>query len=192
MTAENKKNEPALVCAAQRGDKEAMQLLFRRNWTWLKGLVYSTLHDTKDIDDVLQDICVRVIRKIDSLRQPERFRPWLAVLARRIAIKHSRKKTQRTILLNEEISEHKADEKATRILENLEQQEQYQQILDAIKLLPEKYRQVFILGHIDELTYQKIAEILDIPLTTVQIRIVRARRMIYKQVTGKDKNKVRE
>ncbi|MGD8785969.1 MAG: RNA polymerase sigma factor [Phycisphaerales bacterium] len=192
MTAESKKNEPALVCAAQRGDKEAMQLLLRRNWTWLKGLVYSTLRDTKDIDDVLQDICVRVIRKIDSLRQPERFRPWLAVLARRMAIRHSRKKTQRTILLNEEIAEHKADEKATRILENLEQQEQYQQILDAIKLLPEKYRQVFVLGHIDELTYQKIAEILDIPLTTVQIRLVRARRMIYKQVTGKDKNKVRK
>jgi len=109
-----------------------------------------------------------------------------------MALKHSRKKTQRTILLNEEISEHKADEKSSRILENLEQQEQYQQILEAIKLLPEKYRQVFVLGHIDELTYQKIAEILDIPVTTVQIRLVRARRMIYKQVTGKDKNKVRE
>jgi RNA polymerase sigma-70 factor (ECF subfamily) len=192
MIIESKQNEPALVCAAQRGDKEAMQLLFRRNWTWLKGLVYSTLRDTKDIDDVLQDICVRVISKIDSLRQPERFRPWLAVLARRMAIKHSRKKTKRTILLNEEISEHKADEKATRILENLEKQEQYQQILEAIKLLPEKYRQVFVLGHIDELTYQKIAEILYIPVTTVQIRLVRARQMIYKQVTGKDKNKVRE
>jgi RNA polymerase sigma-70 factor (ECF subfamily) len=192
MIIESKQNEPALVCAAQRGDKEAMQLLFRRNWTWLKGLVYSTLHDTKDIDDALQDICIRVISKIGSLRQPERFRPWLAVLARRMAIKHSRKKTHRTILLNEEISEHEADEKATRILENLEKQEQYQQILEAIKSLPEKYRQVFVLGHIEELTYQKIAEILDIPLTTVQIRLVRARQMIYKQVTGKDKNKVRE
>jgi DNA-directed RNA polymerase specialized sigma24 family protein len=78
MATERGQNERALVCAAQRGDKEALQLLFRHNWAWLKGLVYSIVQNTDDIDDVLQDICVRVISKIDSLREPQRFRSWLA------------------------------------------------------------------------------------------------------------------
>ena len=187
MTAERGHNERALVCAAQRGDKEALQLLFRHNWAWLKGLVYSIVQNADDIDDVLQDICVRVISKIDSLRQPERFRPWLAVLARRRALRYRQQKAQRLRFLDEELADLKCDEKAAELLENIEQKEQYQQIMDAINSLPDKYRQVFVLEHIDDLTYRQIAEILDIPVTTVQVRLVRARQMLYKKVTGKNK-----
>jgi RNA polymerase sigma-70 factor (ECF subfamily) len=190
MTTERGHNERALVCAAQGGDKEALQLLFRHNWAWLKGLVYSIVQNADDIDDVLQDICVRVISKIDSLRQPERFRPWLAVLARRLALRYRQQKAQSLRLRDEELADLKCDEKAAGLLENIEQKEQYRQIMDAINSLPEKYRQVFVLEHIDDLTYRQIAEILDIPVTTVQIRLVRARQMLYKQVTGKEKNRV--
>jgi RNA polymerase sigma-70 factor (ECF subfamily) len=192
MTIQARQNESALVCAAQRRDKEALQLLLRRNWTWLKGLVYSIVGNADDVDDVLQDICVRVITKIDSLREPERFRPWLAVLARRQALRYRQQKTRRPIPLNEELAELKCDEKAQQILENIEQKEQYQLILEAVRSLPEKYRQVFMLEYAGDLTYGQIAEILDIPFTTVQIRLVRARRMIYNQVTSKDRDKVRE
>jgi len=59
-------------------------------------------------------------------------------------------------------------------------------------LLPEKYRQVFMLAYAGDLTYGNIAEILDIPITTVQIRLVRARRMLYDKVAGRKRNKVRE
>ena len=192
MATERRQNEPALVCAAQRGDKEALQLLLRCNWAWLKGLVYSIVRDADDCDDVLQDICVRVINKIYSLREPERFRPWLAVLARRLALRYCQKKAQRLVPLHEGLADLKGDENAARLLENIEQKEQYQQIMDAINSLPDKYRQVFVLEHIDDLTYRQIAEILDITVTTVQVRLVRARQMLCKQVTGKEKNKVCE
>ena len=192
MTTERRQNESALVCAAQQHDKEALQRLLIRNWPWLKGLVYSIIGDINDVDDVLQDICVRVIEKIDSLREPERFRPWLAVLARRQALRYRQQKAQRPAPLKEESAELQCDEKAQQLFEKLEQKEQYRRILEAVKLLPEKYRQVFMLAYVGDLTYGNIAEILDIPITTVQIRLVRARRMIYDIVSGKEKNKVRE
>jgi len=193
MTAEVGQNESALVCAAREGDKEALGLLLTRNWAWLKGLVYSVITNAHDVDDVLQDICVRVISKIDTLREPERFRPWLAVLARRQAIRYSQRKNQRTVSLDEEVAGRLCSYKADQLLiENIERREQYQQILQAVRSLPEKYRQVFMLQYTDDLTYGQISEILDIPITTVQIRLVRARRMIYNQVSGKNKNKVRE
>ena len=192
MKHQTGQNESALVCAARQGDKEALQSLLRRNWTWLKGLVYSIVGNSDDIDDVLQDICVRVISKIDTLREPERFRPWLAVLARRQALRYRQQKQQRLISLDEQAVAQQCDQKAELFLENIERKEQYQQIVSAIKLLPEKYRQVFVLVYTGELTYGQVAEILDIPVTTVQIRLVRARRMIYDQVVNKDRNKVRE
>jgi len=192
MATERRQNESALVCAAQRHDKEALQRLLTRNWSWLKGLVFSIINDADEVDDVLQDICVRVINKIDSLREPERFRPWLAVLARRQALRHRRQKARRPGPLNEKIVELRPDDKAGRLFEKIEQKEQCRRILQAVKSLPEKYRQVFMLAHSGDLTYGNIAEILDVPITTVQIRLVRARRMIYDKVAGGKTNKVLE
>jgi RNA polymerase sigma-70 factor (ECF subfamily) len=156
MTTERRQNESALVCAAQKHDKEALQRLLTHNWPWLKGL-----------------------------REPERFRPWLAVLARRQALRHRQQKARRPGPLYEEIAELKCDEKAQQLFEKVEQMEQCRRILKAVRSLPEKYRQVFMLAYADDLTYGNIAEILDIPITTVQIRLVRARRMIYDRVSGK-------
>jgi RNA polymerase sigma-70 factor (ECF subfamily) len=190
MATKREQNERSLVRAAQRGDKEALQLLFRSNWAWLKGLVYSIVQNADDIDDVLQDICVRVIKKIKSLRQPERFRPWLAILARRQALRHRQQKTQRQTMMHTELEDLELDSESSQLLENIEQKEQYQLILSAVNSLPEKYRQVFILGHINDLTYRQIAEILDVPVTTVQIRLVRARRMLYDWIN--EKNRVKE
>ncbi len=192
MATERKQNESALVCAAQRRDKTALQLLLTRNWSWLKGLVYSIVNDAGEVDDVLQDICVRVISKIDTLREPERFRPWLAVLARRQALRHRQRRAQRPVRLSKEIVETQCDENAQRLLENMERQEKYRQILEAVRRLPEKYREVFMLNYSSDLTYAQMAEILDIPVTTVQIRLVRARRMIYDQITRQERKQVRE
>jgi RNA polymerase sigma-70 factor (ECF subfamily) len=190
MKVKKRQNESALVCLAQRGDKDALQQLFIRNWTWLKGLVYSVVGQADQIDDVLQDVCVRVRKKIDSLREPERFRPWLAVLARREALKSRQRRAKQPMQLQDEFAELTGDQKARQSYESMEQKELYGQIIGAIRLLPEKYRQVFMLQHSGDLTYGQIAEILDIPITTVQIRLVRARRMIYNTVTNKDSKKV--
>lgn len=191
MATERKQNESALVCAAQRRDKTALQLLLTRNWSWLKGLVYSIVHDAGEVDDVLQDVCVRVISKIDTLREPERFRPWLAVLARRQALRHRQRRAQRPVRLSKDIAETQCDESPQQLLENMERQEKYKQILDAVHMLPEKYREIFMLNYSSDLTYAQMAEILDIPVTTVQIRLVRARRMIYDRVTSQERNQVR-
>jgi RNA polymerase sigma-70 factor (ECF subfamily) len=190
MATERGQNERALVRAAQRGDKEALQLLFRENWAWLKGLVYGIVQNADDIDDILQDICVRVISNIKSLRRPERFRPWLAILARRQALRYRQQKAQRQMPVNMELQDLEGESSSTQFIDNIEQRQQYQLILNSVKSLPEKYRQVFILKHINDLTYRQIAEILDVPVTTVQIRLVRARRMLYNWIN--EKNRVQE
>jgi len=192
MTTRERQNESALVCAARGGDKEALQVLLARNWSWLRGLVYSIIGDGDEVDDVLQDVCVRVITRIDSVCQPERFRSWLAVLARRQALRHRQKRAQRPGSLSGELDELECDRKAAQFADGLERTEQCDRILRAVRSLPEKYREVFMLQYSSDLTYRQIAEILDIPVTTVQIRLVRARRMICDRVAGKDESKVHE
>ncbi len=189
MKMQTMQNESALVRVACEGDKEALLELLRQNWVWLKGLVCGIIQNSQDVDDVLQDICVQVISKIDQLREPELFVRWLSKLARRQALQFKRKKRQRVIPFNDEIINQKIDDKNIEQYEIIEKKEQYELILEAINSLPEKYRQVIILQYTGELTYAKIAEILDIPITTVQIRLVRARRMIAEMLNAKNKLK---
>lgn len=185
----NRQNEAACVCEARKGDRQAMQRLLQSNWTWLKGLVYNILGDCDDVDETLQSVCVLVIENIGSLREPERFRPWLATIARHRALAYRRQRSKRPVQLDEFLAAQQADG-CPDVAESIVRSEQYRHLLQAIRQLPDKYREVFVLKHVQDITYAQISEILDIPVTTVQIRLVRARRMIHNTLTGKPNNKV--
>jgi RNA polymerase sigma-70 factor (ECF subfamily) len=185
-------DESGLVCAACRGDKEALQMLLKDNWGWLKGLVYSVLGGAQDLDDVMQEICLRVITRIRTLREPERFRGWLAVLARREAIRYRRGRRRKLIPLDGSPLPDHADDDVEDPAQDAERKELCGRVLEAVGGLSQKYREVFILAHSGDLTYAQIAEVLDVPITTMQIRLVRARQTIRRQVTGENEHKVQE
>jgi RNA polymerase sigma-70 factor (ECF subfamily) len=170
-------NEVMLVCAARRSDKDALQTLLRRNWSWLRGLVYSVLGDGRDLDDVMQEVCLRVITRIHTLREPERFRAWLAILARHEAIRHYRGRKPEPVAPDE-------PGYASDPAEDVAKKELCGRVLDAVRELPQKYREVFMLAHSGGLTYAQMAEVLDVPITTMQIRLVRARQMIRDRITS--------
>jgi len=185
-------SELQLVVAACRSDKEALQKLLKANWGWLKGLVYSVLGGAQDLDDVMQEICLRVIQNIRSLREPQRFRGWLAVLARREAVRHCQSRPRKVIPFDSTTLPEYADDYADDPSEELEKKELCGQVLEAVQRLPEKYREVFVLAHSGELTYAQMAEVMEVPITTMQIRLVRARQMIRDQVLGIGGHEVQE
>lgn len=192
MVLDKTQDESELVVAAYRGDKEALQGLLKANWGWLKGLVYSVLGGAQDLDDVMQEICLRVIQNIRTVREPARFRGWLAVVARREALNYHRRRPQKVVPFDGVTLPDYAEDDVDDPSEDLEKKELCGRVLEAVKALPEKYREVFILAHSGELTYAQMAEVLDVPITTMQIRLVRARQMIRDQVAGIGGSEVQE
>ncbi len=190
MGTEENRNEAALVCAARMGEREALRGLIERNWGWLKGLVCSMAQSGGDTDDIMQNVCVQVIRKIATLRQPERFRPWLAAVARNEVLRWRRRNRNRPVPLDENAAGEQMDDRTAGPGESIAFAEQLELIRSAVRRLPDKYREVFMLAHSSDVSYARIAQILDIPVTTVQIRLVRARRMVYDLVIGKKVDKV--
>jgi len=188
--SKQKLNEAALACAARNGDKEALSQLMQANWAWLKGLAYNILGDPEDVNDLMQNICVLVIENISGLREPERFKPWLATVARNEAFAYRRQRSKKPIQLEELLAEQQQKTARDDLTHKIIQDEQSKLILENIRMLPEKYREVFVLKYMKDLSYVQIGEILEIPLTTVQIRLVRARRMIYNRLNGITTNKV--
>jgi len=185
-----KPNESALVCAARQGDRQAIQKLLETHWRWLKGLLYSVLGNADDVDEALQSVCVLLLDKIGTLKDPESFKPWLASVARNLALTQRQKRARKPVGLDEFSAGTDTPDPQQNVLEAITRQEQHQQVLQAIELLPEKYREVFVMKYMQDMSYAEIGDILNLPLTTVQMRLVRARRMIQNRLTGKPTDKV--
>lgn len=177
-----------LALAAAAGDKTALETLLRRNWLWLKGIVVATVCRTDWADDILQDICLKVIDNITTLKEPERFRPWLAAIARNEAVNMLRQQAKQT-RLTQTLQQDAAFAETHAAPRELWPQQTGESLWAALKRLPEKYREVFILKYIHDYSYAQIAEAMDIPFTTVQIRLTRARRMPMEIVQNTPLNK---
>jgi len=184
-----KATEAALVGAARDGDREALQTLLDRHWNWLKALNYSILGNISDVEDALQELCVLVLDRIGTIREPERFRAWLATVARHNALAWRRRRGLERQASVQAAAVNGQDYPGD-VLNRLVLAEEYRRLLMGLDGLPEKYREVFILRHMNDMSYADIAEILGLTVTTVQIRLVRARRMLANVLTGRPNHKV--
>lgn len=190
-TTQIHQNESALVSAARDGDRQALTTLLERHWSWLKALTYSILGSAHDVDDAMQELCVLVIDRIGTLREPERFRAWLATVARRNSFAFIRQ------MRTEPARACNSFDRTALILDpkndpvgEAEKSEHQELFLNAMAELPNKYREAFILRHYNEMSYSDIADSLNLPVTTVQIRLVRARRMLANSLLGRPNHKV--
>ena len=170
-----------LICAARDGNRQAIEALLLQNERWLKALIYGIVG--RDFEDVFQDMCLKVLRTIKGLREPECFRSWLSTLARREAINWLRQQKKNDAVRELETQGSQSDPSNRSVLQQLEHQDQIEQVLSVIQRLPEKYREILLLQYSQGLSYKQIAEVLDVPLTTVQIRLVRAKRMVLEALT---------
>jgi RNA polymerase sigma-70 factor (ECF subfamily) len=189
-SAKKQQNESALVCAARQGDREAIVRLLESNWQWLKGLAYNLLGNADDVDEVMQNICILVIQKVGTLREPERFKQWLTTVARHAVLAYRQQRSRKPIQLDDLLFAQQQAAENESAVDKLDREETHEKIMEAVRALPEKYGEVFIMKYVDDLTYNQIGEILNIPVTTVQIRLVRARRMLLNHLTGRPNDKV--
>jgi RNA polymerase sigma-70 factor (ECF subfamily) len=136
------------------------------------------IEDEQEATNVLQDVWLRAIRGIHSLRDGSRLAPWLYTIARRTAMDHFR---QTYANLEESASELVANE----TVEGSEQEVE----LDNVELvhfglgqLGIAEREVLTLFFLEDLTLKEIAELLDVAVGTVKSRLFRARRDIRRVI----------
>jgi RNA polymerase sigma-70 factor (ECF subfamily) len=181
----NRINQSALACKAIAGDRDALERLLRSNWRWIRILTAGYTKNACDSDDILQNVCLRVMLKIHTLREPERFRPWLATLVKREALSFI--KNIHSARCPEDRGIHPQELPAgVRLI----QQEENAIVFKALMSLPEKYRQVVLLKYYNDNRYDEIAETLDITISAVQTRLFRARKMIALVLEKKVNHKI--
>ncbi len=175
--------EQPVLEAVRQGDRYAFGEFARRQGQWVRGVVYAVLGNRDGIDDVCQRIWAQVWTEAPRLRDIARWRPWLDRMARNAAVDAGREMTRRRRVA--ERAPVPARETAGDAGEALVRSEQHLTVLDAIEALPVIYREPFVLRHVWNWSYQRISEVMGLPIDTVETRLVRARRLLREALKDK-------
>ncbi len=137
-----------------------------------------------DIEDLLQNIFIKVYRNINEYDTSLLFSSWIYRITHNEMIDwYRREKRRSTLSLDDEahdiISKLMVDEDLTTQFSNAEQK---QYIINTLNTLDEKYKEILLLRFFEDKSYEEIADILKIPAGTVAVRINRAKKQLQKRI----------
>jgi len=177
--------ERSTIEAIQRGDRKAFGELHRLQERWVRGVVFGVLGPSDRVDDVCQQVFAALWTRIGELRDAQRWRPWLYRLARNAAVDAGRSIARQRLVQARLDGDPAAPERAGAPVKRLLDKELHEAVLAAIAGLPERYREPFVLRHLEGWSYAKIGETMGLPVDTVETRLVRARRLLRASLKGR-------
>jgi RNA polymerase sigma-70 factor, ECF subfamily len=164
--------ETGLIEQAQIGDRNAFGDLVRRHYPGVVQVVYRLCGDTGLAEDMAQEAFLRAWINLPSFRPQSSFRNWLYRIAVNATLDVLRRKTEDT--LEDEEAHMSADQVPSPEMALIEK-ERVSQLQKAVHSLPEAARSVLVLREYGGLSYQEIANVLDVPIGTVMSRLNYAR-----------------
>jgi len=173
--------ERDLVRLAQNGTEAAVEELIRRHQQRVFALVGSILRRREDVEDVAQQVFLKVFVSIKRFDLRSAFSTWLYKITVNECWDYLRKKKVRPLVYEADLSEEQvsrldgivsADRPVSGASEQAEVKEMLEWMLDK---LPEHDRQLLILKEMEGFSVQELAEIIGLNVNTVKVRLFRAR-----------------
>ncbi len=160
--------EAALVESARAGDRAAFERLYHSYAPLVHGVLLARV-PYGEVSDLVQDVFLTAFRKLGALRDPARFGPWVAIIARNRAADFYRR-TRQTEELHDEIAQ-----RAGRGAEACE-------ALEIIRSLPEAYRETLVLRLVEGMTGPEIAERTGLRPASVRVNLHRGMKLLRKRL----------
>jgi len=181
-----------LIARCQLGERQAFDELITRYQRYVFNLIYQHLGKDVDIEDIAQEIFIRVFRFIKKFRGEASFESWVYKIVLNYCRSYARRRAVFNRLFFVQV-DRGDDERSVDIIDAqaspesnpmqiIEHQKIATDILRELRRLPEIYKDVLIMREVNELSYEEISEILGISIGTVKSRISRARSMIREKV----------
>jgi RNA polymerase sigma-70 factor (ECF subfamily) len=179
------RDEAELVAELQVGSDSAFDYLVTYFHSSVYNLVYGILPDAADAADVTQEVFLRVFRSIRGFRRSSSLKTWLYRVSVRQALNHRRwcwRHHRQQVSIDADGPEGGAaceleDNEATPF-EQCAAQEMQTNVRRALAEVPPVFRSAVILRDLEGLSYEEVAEILEVSVGTVKSRILRGRRML--------------
>jgi RNA polymerase sigma-70 factor (ECF subfamily) len=174
-----------LVTRAIAGREDGFEELVRRYQRPIAAYVYRMVGDYDAALDLTQEVFIKVYSSLVRYRPEFKFSTWIYKIAHNASIDHMRRNSTREQALTSEVDgEEREMPVMSRKLspeQESEKEERRAEIERVVRQLPATYRELIILRHQHDLSYDEIAEVMSVPLGTVKNRLFRAREMMRQQ-----------
>lgn len=174
-----------LVTRAVAGREDGFEELVRRYQRPIAAYVYRMVGDYEAALDLTQEVFIKVYNSLRRYRSEYKFSTWIYRIAHNSAIDHLRRhSTRERSLMNEFEDEPRELPLESRRLspeQESERAERRAEIEQVVRGLPTTYRELILLRHSHDLSYDEIAEVTGLPLGTVKNRLFRAREVMRQQ-----------
>jgi RNA polymerase sigma factor, sigma-70 family len=182
--------DAALMLRVKQGDVAAFTELVKKYKQPVINLIYRTLHDLTEAEDLAQNVFVQVYKSADRYRSSAKFSTWLFTIARNLCLNEIRRRSRHpadsldaTHPDQEDQPVHQVeDRKVAPPPEQVLHGELEQKIEEAIAELPENQRTAILLCRQDELSYEEIAAILGCSLSATKSLIHRGRETLKQKL----------
>lgn len=168
-----------LVQTAIAGREASFEELVRRYQRPIAAYVYRMVGDYDAALDLTQEVFIKVYNSLARYRSEFKFSTWIYKIAHNAAIDHLRRYAVREMaLVGESNAEHRLISiESARLTpeQESERAERRSEIESVVHMLPAAYRELIVLRHSHDLSYDEIAEVTGLPLGTVKNRLFRAR-----------------
>ena len=168
----------------QRGETEAFEMLVRRHEKTIFNLVYRMLGDYDEAAEVSQEVFLSAYRAIGQFRGDANFSTWLY----RIALNHTSTR-RKTLIRRQQRNVAIEDTEPVRDLqpgpaETMEKKEIRERVQRALNSLEPDDATVILLRDLQDIPYEEVARLLEIPVGTVKSRLHRARQALKSQLAS--------
>ncbi|MDT8377948.1 MAG: sigma-70 family RNA polymerase sigma factor [Desulfotignum sp.] len=186
-------DEQNLVEQLRQGDKKAFTVLVNTFQKRLLKVAYGITLDPEESREIVQDVFIAVFRQIHSFRQEAILHTWLRKMTVNHCLNWKRRWKRRFRWHHDPITMENdpglsQEDSPMDTPETLMQKKQFRDgLMDAVRQLPEKTRTVFVLYALEGLSYEEIADFLQIRRGTVASRLYHARKQVA-QVLNSKKN----
>ena len=163
-------SDAELISQYRSGNEAAFEMLVERYKSKVYSTIYLIVKDQGVAEDLLQDVFLKVIRKVnaDAYNEEGKFQPWLMRIAHNLAIDHFRKsKRYPTIVMDDGENVFNTLQFAEQNVEDIKVKEDTLDLIrKLIDELPETQKQVLIMRHYMDLSFQEIAEQTGVSINT--------------------------
>ena len=178
-----------LVATAITGVEGSFEELVRRYQRPISAYVYRMVGNYESALDLTQEIFIKVYGSLGRYRPEFKFSTWIYKIAHNSAVDHLRRNSTReqSLIHGTEGDNFELPIESGRLTpeQESERKERRIEIEAVVRALPANYRELIILRHSQDLTYEEIVDVTGLPLGTVKNRLFRAREMMRQQFVEK-------
>ena len=174
----------AIIQRCLAGDQVAWEQIVRQHWRKVFNIAYKFTGKHDEAVDLTQDVFLKIFKSLDTFDRRANFQTWLVSVSRNLCIDHYRsvRKERETIDRDVDAGELSPVAQTVSPVAALEHKDRVELLKKALDHLPPTLRSAVLLRDIQELSYQEIADKLNLPEGTVKSRINRGRTELSRQI----------